>query len=151
MTLVVLMMGYSFITSLFMALLNVSIKILMERLYLFKIKKSRFQLLTGIIFRYLPSGIFYAAEMVLYVTFVAFYEDISLPNIVIYLPATIIILSAIYVVYYLIKKYDYNFLFNKYLTIEMYELSQAKLFAKSIDTEYVPRKTKIETKKPRTV
>lgn len=147
MTLVVLMMGYSFKTSLFMAFLNVSIKVLMERLYLFRIKKSRFQLLTGLVLRYVPSIIFYVIEMVSYVTIVAFYVDISLPNIVIYLPATIIILSAIYMVYYLIKKYDYNFLFNKYLTIEMYEISQTKLFAKSIDTEYVPRKSKIETKK----
>ena len=115
---------------------------------MYRKERARYQNLLSVYLRVLPP--LFSASIAgfindLLIWFI--YDDVCLPGIVIYIPLTIIVVTAIYIVYYLFNKYNYKPLFNKFLTIEMYELSSAKLFMKSIDTDYKPRNSKIETDK----
>ena len=144
--------GMDTINALFLTLVNIAFKIIMELFYLHRMKKSKFHYIKSSILKHTTSFIYiciFSFGLILLSDYLIDkgINSISVPLYYIYIFGSVLIFISIFIVIYLIKKYNYKYLFNKYLTKEMYDLSNSKVFAKSVSVGYSAKEVKVKTNK----
>lgn len=124
-----------------------AIRLIYEFFYLRKLMRTKHRIVTNFIMKLATYPVIFTTVLLIFNSVVFGYLGVEVSETFAIILLVVIILFAIYIVYYFLKKFNFKLLFAKNLTPELYAIINSKVAFSSLSVNYKMSKVDVRSNK----